>query len=304
MDYNMGLRRMEPNVGPYAFPDHLTTRRLGEVDSPDVFYRHLQPRQNYRNTHHPTNGTINHVDHLATDRMTPVRNEIPLATLGTKSRTAPNQSGFVADGKNGRVQADEEKRLVTARALAANQYLGYQRFVFTLTKYPALIMTMVALWNVAGRGQGMPKTSTENGAYYSAIVTAGMVFVTQMLFSSPHHNSYTKAKGLSYLYHLSMLLAFSGAALCIILASINFKNYQDYTQATTCKYVNNAPCYSNQERVAYLGVLVGCGSFILLLSVATIMYGGIGLGLMKKRLREEYAKLTSEGTYFNNGFEY
>ncbi|RCN32080.1 hypothetical protein ANCCAN_22123 [Ancylostoma caninum] len=79
--------------------------------------------------------------------------------------------------------------------MTGNPYLGYQRFVFTLNKYPALVMTMVALWNISGRGQEMAKTGTEN----------------------------------SYLYHIAMVLEFCAAAVCIVLASINFKNYRDST---------------------------------------------------------------------------
>lgn len=192
-----------------------------------------------------------------------------------------------------------------ARALEANTFLGYQRFTFIITKYPALVLAMVALWNVTGRGKEMPKSGTEEGAFYAALVTAGIVLISQILLCGNHHYSYKKARIMSYLYHFAMLAAFCAAAACVALAAVNINRFRDITEkATTCKYQNNAPCYSNHERLIYISTLIGCGGMVVILALTTFLYGAVGQGQMKKRLAEEYKKEAHQRTYENQAFQY
>ncbi|CAJ0603967.1 unnamed protein product [Cylicocyclus nassatus] len=310
------LPRMEYDVGPYAFPENLATRRAEDTT---VFG--MMPRTNYRIPRSAIAEAIGNGQY--TIEKIPVRSDgtpLPDATtaylndtIRQTQRIAPytRQTTLAAPlaqemkALSAEQQADEElSKKMQARALAANPHLGYQRVLFTLTKYPALIMTMIALWNITGRGQGMPKTDSENGAYYTSLITAGIVLFSQLILSFHHHNSYKTAKALSYMYHMSMVLAFCAAVIVIVLASVNFKNYQNNETPTTCKYQNNAPCYTNGERTAYLAVLVGCSSLIILFAIDTFFYGASGLSRMKKRLRDEYAKVRRESTYLNSGFQY
>ncbi|KIH68296.1 hypothetical protein ANCDUO_01370 [Ancylostoma duodenale] len=244
------LPRVLPKNGPYMFPEHLRTRRLESIPLPDMFNQQSIPE--YRNWQNGElmDGTFTRADQLATDRMQPPA--VPQAEdrqyraalyFGENPQLSQKleRPNLPIVETNVRPAAEDDKLSIRARAMAGNPYLGYQRFVFTLNKYPALVMTMVALWNISGRGQEMAKTGTES----------------------------------SYLYHIAMVLEFCAAAVCIVLASINFKNYQGDTSATACKYKSNAPCYSNQERVAYLAALVGCGLMIVLLAISAFVYGGL-----------------------------
>ncbi|RCN42034.1 hypothetical protein ANCCAN_12025 [Ancylostoma caninum] len=313
------LPRVSLNNGPYMFPEHLRTRRPEAIPLPDMFNQQALPEYRHRQNRQVMDGTVTRADQLATDRMQPP--VVPLvedrqAYFGEnpQHRQAyfvenPQQSvrqerqNLPVQKTNGILAAEDDNVSIKTRAMTGNPYLGYQRFVFTLNKYPALVMTMVALWNISGRGQEMAKTGTENGAYYTALVTAVIVFISHMLLITSSHNSYNRAKAMSYLYHIAMVLEFCAAAVCIVLASINFKNYRDSTSTSGCKYKTNAPCYSNQERVAYLGTLVGCGVMIVLFAICTFVYGGLGLNLMKQRLAEEKTR-GRERAYNNQGFQY
>uniref|UniRef100_W6NEH4 Protein C39H7.4 n=1 Tax=Haemonchus contortus TaxID=6289 RepID=W6NEH4_HAECO len=200
---------------------------------------------------------------------------------------------------------DRHAQTVRARALARNPFLGYQRIIFIMARYPALVLAMVALWNVTGRGQGMPKSSTEEIAFYAALTTAGIILASQILLHSNHHGSLKKARAMCYLYHFVMIVAFCTALVCIVFAVININTFRSKTPvSTTCKYMNYSPCYSNQERLTYLATLIGCSGAIALLAFATFLYGAIGIGMMKKRLTEEYRKDANRRTYENQAFQY
>ncbi|VDP10318.1 unnamed protein product [Heligmosomoides polygyrus] len=109
----------------------------------------------------------------------------------------------------------------------------------------------------------------------------------------------------SYLYHFAMLAAFCAAAACVALAAVNINRFRDITEkATTCKYQNNAPCYSNHERLIYISTLIGCGGMVVILALTTFLYGAVGQGQMKKRLAEEYKKEAHQRTYENQAFQY
>ncbi|KAL6737623.1 hypothetical protein Aduo_011250 [Ancylostoma duodenale] len=306
------LPRVLPKNGPYMFPEHLRTRRLESIPLPDMFNQQSIPEYRNWQNRELMDGTFTRADQLATDRMQPPA--VPQAEdrqyraalyFGENPQLSQKleRPNLPIVETNVRPAAEDDKLSIRARAMAGNPYLGYQRFVFTLNKYPALVMTMVALWNISGRGQEMAKTGTESGAYYTAIVTAVIVFISHMLLITSSHNSYNRAKAMSYLYHIAMVLEFCAAAVCIVLASINFKNYRGDTSASVCKYKSNAPCYSNQERVAYLAALVGCGLMIVLLAISAFVYGGLGLNLMKQRLAEEKNR-ARERAYNNHGFQY
>ncbi|KAK6750967.1 hypothetical protein RB195_002752 [Necator americanus] len=317
-------------VGPYWFPDHLSTRRPEEFPLSDIFNRQPISNQTSRKISAPANLTTLYPDQLMTDRLpmpttSPIDHQesyfgenphqLPRVALHSTDPLSQRQSPaqIVERGRpmqeesavSSQRSSADDMETINARALRANPFLGYQRFMFALTKYPALVMTMIALWNITGRGDSMPKSDSEQGAFYAAFGTAGVVFASQILLSSNHYYLYKRARRMSYLYHLSMVVTFCGAVVCIVLASINFKNFRDNSKSTTeCRYKNDCGCYSNQERLAYLSALAGGGIMLVVLAISTFIYGGIGLSLMKQRLAAEYAKKARERTYYNNGFQY
>ncbi|VDL80104.1 unnamed protein product [Nippostrongylus brasiliensis] len=237
-----------------------------------------------------------------------VRSSPPIPRISPSSKPVeqpPTQAfSTVTDGVLNGTATGSDLHTMTAKALDSNCYLGCQRFVFIVAKYPALVMAMVALWNVTGRGRGMAKSSTEEAAFYAALATAAVVLVSQILFQTNHHHCYKKARVMSILYHLSMVVAFCTAAACVVLAGVNLHSYSGESKIYTCKYQNNAPCYTTHQRLTYLATLVGCGGIIVILAVLTFIYGAVGQSVMKKRLSEEYKKEAHQQTYENHAFQY
>ncbi|KAK6049701.1 hypothetical protein COOONC_12794 [Cooperia oncophora] len=297
---------------PQSFPEHIRSRHLSPVNALDT-------------SNQPAPVNVTYSGRLVTDRVPltevwqpiqpdpyfsdpPIRTTPPIPRITTSPQQAnspvPAVTGTTAtvtDAVQSSYQS-ADRATIRARALSRNSFLGYQRFIFLMARYPALVMAMVALWNVTGRGKGMAKTSTEEIAFYAALATAGVVLISQMLLHSNHHGSYKKARAMSFLYHFAMLVAFCTAVVSVVFAAINLNNFtSEKTPATTCKY---KPCYSNRERLTYLATLVGCGGVIVLLALATFLYGTIGINVLKKRLAEEYRKEASQRSYENNAFQY
>ncbi|KAK6029077.1 hypothetical protein OSTOST_04818 [Ostertagia ostertagi] len=197
-------------------------------------------------------------------RITPTPNHVPYP-VATVTGTTATVTDMVPSSQS------TDKQTIRARALSRNQFLGYQRLTFIMAKYPALVMAIVALWNITGRGKGMEKSSTEE----------------------------------CLLYHFVMLVAFCTAAVCVVFSAINLHKFKAKKNlATTCKYKHSSGCYNNQDRLAYLATLMGCGGAIALFALVTFVYGAIGLRLMKKRLAEEYKKEAAQRTYENQAFQY
>uniref|UniRef100_A0A7I5EBD6 MARVEL domain-containing protein n=1 Tax=Haemonchus contortus TaxID=6289 RepID=A0A7I5EBD6_HAECO len=302
---------------PHSFPDYLRIRQTDPADPVDLYDRQLTRSVSPRN-----------LTYLGPE-VTPVQKIRPpvqedLYFGGQPIRESPSIPRVASSGQQIQypqsavagtvptvtdiVQSSHQSsdaQTVRARALARNPFLGYQRIIFIMARYPALVLAMVALWNVTGRGQGMPKSSTEEIAFYAALTTAGIILASQILLHSNHHGSLKKARAMCYLYHFVMIVAFCTALVCIVFAVININTFRSKTPvSTTCKYMNYSPCYSNQERLTYLATLIGCSGAIVLLAFATFLYGAIGIGMMKKRLTEEYRRDANRRTYENQAFQY
>uniref|UniRef100_A0A0K0DDB3 Syndecan/Neurexin domain-containing protein n=1 Tax=Angiostrongylus cantonensis TaxID=6313 RepID=A0A0K0DDB3_ANGCA len=77
------------------------------------------------------------------------------------------------------------------------------------------------------------------------------------------------------------------------------------TNTSKWQYVKNTTSYySNEERAIHQAILAGGGGMTVLLALATFIYGGIGLNLMKSRLADEYEKEARLNAYENQAFQY
>ncbi|KAK5972548.1 hypothetical protein GCK32_012899 [Trichostrongylus colubriformis] len=303
---------------PHSFPERLRVRQQAAVDQFGAYSRQLPYPVS------PVNST--YAERLVTDQMPLqelrpsteqdllggqlIRSTAPIPRITTTTQQvqypkATTASTLTVTGTQSSSSLSSDQQTIRARALSRDPYLGYQRFIFILARYPALAMAMVALWNITGRGKGMTKNSTEEVAFYAALATAGVVLISQILLHSNHHKSYKKAQVMSFVYHAVMVATCCTATVCVVFAAINLGKFKSETNlATTCKYASNAPCYSNQERLTYLATLIGCGGAIVLLALATFVFGVIGVSLMEQRLSEEYKKEASQRTYENQAFQY
>ncbi|KAE9413619.1 hypothetical protein Angca_000547 [Angiostrongylus cantonensis] len=306
--------QVTPSHGPFTFPEHLRTRRLDDIN--------INPVNDESLTRATSSVSAIDVNQVVTNQMpleapeerndqvhvlqiTPqiIPRESPVAQPTPETLVLPTQ--MPSTTVKNVISVKSNQHTMKARALCSNPHLGYQRIVFLLAKYPTLVMTMVTLWNVEGHGKETPKSTTEKCAFYSALTTAAIVLVSQIILHTNHHYSFKKARIMSYLYHLVMMVAFCAAVTCVVFAVINFNDFRKMTNTSKWQYVKNTTSYySNEERAIHQAILAGGGGMTVLLALATFIYGGIGLNLMKSRLADEYEKEARLNAYENQAFQY
>ncbi|KJH41595.1 hypothetical protein DICVIV_12431 [Dictyocaulus viviparus] len=175
---DMSIMPMALRYDPLAFPEHLRARRLGDINMSVADDK-------------PSFHAVSSVSATDMNNM-PANDWNPLSDSEARDDNSHNTSQYEESPlPQPTQQFQSHSMLMMSSALNNNfvmsKFLGYQRFIFILTKYPALVMAMVALWYTTGRGEGMPKSTAET----------------------------------SYLYHVTMVAAFCTAVTCIVFAVIN-----------------------------------------------------------------------------------
>ncbi|KAJ1356743.1 hypothetical protein KIN20_014496 [Parelaphostrongylus tenuis] len=287
-----------PSHGLFTFPHHLRTRRLDDIILDPVNGELVTDANQVTLTAQEECS-----DQLQTVQTVPriIQRVSPPLQPTLETLVPATQMPIMNNG----VSTANNKRAMNARALCSNPSLGYQRIMFIFAKYPALVIAIVALWNIEGHGKDMTKSTTEKCAFYSSLLTAAIVLVSQIILHTNHHYSYKKARIMSYLYHFVMVIAFCSAVTSTVFAVINFSDIRQRTDMDESVYANNnGSYYTNQERAVHQAILAGGSGMTILLALASFIYGGIGLNLMKRRLVDEYEKEVRLSAYENQAFQY
>uniref|UniRef100_A0A8R1DWX5 Uncharacterized protein n=1 Tax=Caenorhabditis japonica TaxID=281687 RepID=A0A8R1DWX5_CAEJA len=314
-------------TSPSYIADHLPSRRLSEIDSPFYLPTLLSstaergaPRVGYATT--PLRIRTDVTDHprfidTATDLGTReysrevVNNGNPgefisvseyPATSAVIGLTPPRMvlGGSEEDVKR-LVSSDDVAETsddVDRLALFNNASLGYQRFCYLLSRYPAIAMTIIATWMLWGRGLGLARSTNENVCYIVSFVGGVFILSSQVILSMTHGNSYKREKILANLYHFANTIGTLIAITAIVFAAISYQNVRkiDYAKETCTwqnpelKSVPGLYCFTPNERLTFLSILIGASGLVIMLTLFSGLYGCIGQSLMKKKRQTEFQK--------------
>ncbi|CAI4227780.1 unnamed protein product [Auanema sp. JU1783] len=208
--------------------------------------------------------------------------------------------------------SDDKPDDIKARAIFNNFSISYQRFVFSLLKFPALVLVFVSLWTLWSRGQYSDKTekiSDEQNAAITSLCTGGFILSAYVLLIQNHHNCYSKAKAMIYLYHIVSLGAFAGSTIGLIFGSIGISKLKSHIppgdRPIHCVHYNQFKnCLTYQDKLTYESIIIGTNAMIIFFSVTTMLFGGFAQYLLPKKLKEEYLKISEHRTYTNQGLSF
>ncbi|CAJ0928622.1 unnamed protein product, partial [Mesorhabditis belari] len=186
-------------------------------------------------------------------------------------------------------------------ALFRNPALGFQRCAFIIQKVPALVLMFVSSWVLWGRGMEQKRFGNESSGSIIAFVTGVFILGTILFGSLDHNNSYFRAKIMTNLRHIFVLIGGCASMIVLILAvsTIHPLN-QEKKKTNPANYTTfMADGFNYQERINNQAVLIGASAFIIFLSVIALVLGIIGLMQMKNKLNAEKRRRRNVAAYEN-----
>lgn len=176
------------------------------------------------------------------------------------------------------------RRVIREEFLYKNERVSQSRFLYSVNRFPALVMVVVGMWLQFGRDQKPQQKTTEELSAIFAIV-AGLCTLVGELYGL--HNVTSRFIALIQTYyrlgHLVMKVLL-GIAVFITSAAAIHDIQNESSKIPDCLNQNIVDCYSHNQRLTYVSVIMGVSIMMLLVSILSF---GLGFFALQGLLREE-----------------